>query len=108
MPGPPDASALTHRRDELLRQLGTLGDSRPGSLAENYRRCDRSASYCAGKNHRGHGPYWLLIWSLKGKTRSRSIPAAQVAETKAPIAEYQHLRRLVAELIEFSDDLCQS
>ena len=56
----------------------------------------------------GHGPYWLLTWSVDGKTRSRSIPAAQVAATKAQIAECQRLRRLVADLIAVSDDLCQA
>lgn len=108
MTDPPDPSALAARRDELLCQISALGDLRPGSLVQNYRRCGRSGCFCADRKRRGHGPYWLLTWSVKGKTRSRSIPAARVAETKAQIAECQRLRRLVAELIEVSTDLCQA
>lgn len=108
MPDPPDLSALSARRDELRRQLAAIGDLRPGSLVQNYRRCGRPECFCADKQHRGHGPYWLLTWSVNGKTRSRSIPAQQVAATQAQIAECQRLRRLVADLIAVSEQVCQA
>ena len=108
MPTPPDPAELSARRQELRRQLAAIGDLRPGSLVQNFRRCGRPECFCADKQHPGHGPYWLLTWSVDGKTRSRSIPAAQVAATKAQIAECQRLRRLVADLIAVSDDLCQA
>ncbi len=108
MPDSLDPAALAARRDELVRQLAAIGDLRPGSLVQNYRRCGRPDCFCADKQQRGHGPYWLLTWSVDGKTRSRSIPASRVAATKAQIAECQRLRRLVAELIAVSDELCQS
>ena len=103
-----DSPDLSARRDELLRQLAAIGDLRPGSLVQNYRRCGRPDCFCADKQHRGHGPYWLLTWSVNGKTRSRSVPAAQVPATQAQIAECQRLRRLVAELIEVSEQVCQA
>ena len=104
----PDAPDLDARREELFQQIAALGDLRPGSLVQNYRRCGRPACFCADKQQRGHGPYWLLTSSVAGKTRSRSIPADQVEATQAQIAECQRLRRLVAELITVSDDLCQA
>ena len=108
MPAPSDTSALQQRRQELLARIAALGDLRPGSLVQNYRRCGRPNCFCADKQHPGHGPYWLLTRTVKGKTRSQSIPAAQVKATQAQIAECQRLRRLVAELIDVSDDLCRS
>lgn len=75
---------------------------------QSYRRCGKPTCSCADKQHPGHGPYWLLTRKVAGKTRSRSIPASQVAATQAQIAECQRLRHLVAELIDVSDDLCQS
>lgn len=99
---------MAARRDELRRQLAAIGDLRPGSLVQNYRKCGKPGCRCAAPQHPGHGPYWLLTWSVGGKTRSRSIPASQVEATKAQIAECRRLRRLVAELIRVSDDLCQS
>lgn len=108
MPDSLDLSALSARRDELRRQLAAIGDLRPGSLVQNYRRCGRPDCFCADKQQRGHGPYWLLTWSVNGKTRSRSIPAEQVAATQAQIAECQRLRRLVADLITVSEGVCQA
>ena len=99
---------MAARRDQLRQQLAAIGDLRPGSLVQNYRKCGKPGCRCAAAQHPGHGPYWLLTWSLRGKTRSRSIPASEVEATKAQIAECQRLRRLVAELIDVSDDLCQS
>ena len=108
MPAPPDTSALQQRRQELLARIAALGDLRPGSLVQNYRRCGRPNCFCADKQHPGHGPYWLLTRTVQGKTRSQSIPTSQVKATQAQIAECQRLRRLVAELIDVSDDLCRS
>ena len=105
---PLDPAALAARRDELRRQLAAIGDLRPGSLVKNYRRCGKPTCFCADKQKRGHGPYWLLTWSVQGRTRSRSIPASQVEATQAQIAECQRLRRLVADLIAVSGELCQS
>ena len=108
MPAPSDTSALQERRQELLARIAALGDLRPGSLVQNYRRCGRPNCFCADKQHPGHGPYWLLTRTVKGRTRSQSIPATQVKATQAQIAECRRLRRLVAELIDVSDDLCRS
>ena len=99
---------MAARRDQLRRQLAAIGDLRPGSLVRNYRKCGKPTCRCAAKDHPGHGPYWLLTAKVGGKTRSRSIPAKHVQAVKAWIAECQRLRRLVAELIAVSDDLCQS
>ena len=40
MPTPaPAAETLAARRQDLLQQLANLGDLRPGSLVESYRKC---------------------------------------------------------------------
>lgn len=108
MPAPPDTSALQKRREELLAKLSAPGDLRPGSLVQSYRRCGKPNCSYADKQHPGHRTYWLLTRKLAGKTRTRSIPSSQVAATRAQIAECRRLRRVVAELIDVSDALCQS
>lgn len=72
---------------------------------QTYRKCGKPGCRCASAEHPGHGPYRQLTCAVGGKTRGRSIPASDVAATKAQIAECQRLRRLVAELIAVSDDL---
>ena len=104
----PAAEALSARRQDLLQQLASLGDLRPGSLVESYRKCGKPNCRCAAADHPGHGPRWILTHAVAGKTRTRTIPLDQLDATRAQIAECQRLRRLVAELIEVSDQACQA
>ena len=109
MPTPmPLAEDLAARRQDLLQQLAALGDLRPGSLVQSYRKCGKPNCRCAATDHPGHGPRWILTHPVDGKTRTRTIPADQLDTTRAQIAECQRLRRLVAELIKVSDQACQA
>ena len=104
----PPAEALAARRQDLLQQLAALGDLRPGSLVPSFRKCGKPNCRCAAADHPGHGPRWILTHAVEGKTRTRTIPPDQLDTTRAQIAECQRLRRLVAELIEVSDQACQA
>ena len=108
MPAPTPAQTLAARREELLQQLAAIGDLRPGSLVQSYRKCGKPNCHCAAAEHPGHGPRWILTHSVNGKTRTRTIPDSARAATRAQIAECQRLRRLVAELVEVSEQLCQA
>lgn len=104
----PATDSPAARRQQLLQQIAALGDLRPGSLVASYRKCGKPNCHCADPDDPGHGPRWILTHSVKGKTRTRSIPPDQLTATRAQIAECQRLRRLVAELIEVSDQACQA
>ncbi len=109
MPDPtPATEALATRREQLLLQLADLDDLRPGSLMPSFRKCGKPNCRCADPDHPGHGPRWILTRSVNGKTRTRTIPDSQLAATRNQIAACQHLRRLVAELIDVSDQVCQA
>ena len=43
---------LEKRRSELKERLVELGDMRPGSLVERYRRCGKPACHCASLHSR--------------------------------------------------------
>ena len=103
----PARETLAARREDLLQQLAALGYLRPGSLVQSYRKCGKPNCRCADPSHPGHGPRWLLTHSVHGKTRTRTIPPDQLHATRVQIAECQRLRRLVAELIDVSDQVCQ-
>ncbi len=96
------------RRQHLLQQLAALGDLRPGSLVQTYRKCGKPNCACAQSDQHKHGPYWMLTRKVGRTTRTRAIPAAAVEATRAQIAECQRLRQLVAELIEASEQACQA
>src|ERR1035438_3613434 len=66
-------SELEAHRDRLKRQLSDLGDLRPGSLVERYRKCGKPNCHCAQPDEPGHGPSWSLTHNVKGKTTTKII-----------------------------------
>ncbi len=109
MPTPLESvQKLEQRRAELKVQLGEVGDLRPGSLVERYRRCGKPGCHCAGKGSNGHGPSWSLTREVGGKTITRIIPPDEVPRTRAQIAEYQRFRAAVREFVETSEHLCDA
>lgn len=105
---PLNDAALQARRQELFAQIAQLGDLRPGSLVQRFKKCGRPACWCAQPNARGHGPEWILTAKVAGKTRTRAIREELLAETRAQIAECQRLRTLVAEVIDVSERVCDA
>ncbi len=104
----PTLSELEAQRERLKRQLSDLGDLRPGSLVERYRKCGKPNCHCALPGEPGHGPCWSLTHDVKGKTATRIIPKAFVPQTRAHIAEYRRLRRLTSELVEVNERICEA
>ena len=99
---------LEARRERLCGELASLGDLRPGTLVERYRKCGKPTCHCARDGDPGHGPVWTLVFRARGKSKTRVIPADAVPETRAQIAEYRRLRALTAALVEVSEGLCHA
>ena len=59
---------LEQRRGELKAKLAQVGDLRPGSLVERYRRCGKAGCHCAARGAEGHGPSLSLTRAVGGKT----------------------------------------
>ena len=109
MPSPTERVELVRKqRDELKARIAEVGDLRPGSLVERYRRCGKAGCHCAGKGEAGHGPSWSLTREVRGKTLTRVIPAGAVSQTREQIAEYRRFRGLVRELVDTSEQLCDA
>lgn len=103
-----DVKGLEARRDSIMRQLASLGDLRPGSLFERYRKCGKPTCHCAREGDPGHGPKWVLTSRVNGRPLTRAIPPEAVAETRAQIEECQRLRALTTELMEVGEQLCHA
>ena len=101
-------SELETRRDRLRAELGAVGDLRPGTLVQRYRKCGKPSCHCAREGDPGHGPVWTLVFSAKGKSKTRVIPPDAVAATRTQIEECRRLRRLTGELIEVSEGVCHA
>jgi len=102
----PSLSALRKRTAALLANIGALGDFRPGSLAERYRKCGKPRCRCAREGSRGHGPSWSLTRGVAGKTVTKIIKAEAVETTREQIAEYHRFQQLVREVVETNVKIC--
>lgn len=103
----PSLPELEARRDRLKHELTGLGDFRPGSLVERFRKCGKPNCHCASPDDAGHGPSWSLTRGEKGKTVTKIIPAGLVPQTRRQLAEYQRFRALTRALAGVSERICE-
>src|SRR5437773_2617326 len=99
---------LEKRRSELKERLVELGDMRPGSLVERYRRCGKPACHCASRNATGHGPSWSLTRGVAGKTVTKIIPPTAVEQTRRQFDDYHAFRLLIGGLVKFTEADCEA
>ncbi|HOU55166.1 MAG TPA: hypothetical protein PLQ97_14650 [Myxococcota bacterium] len=102
------AEVLRERRKALLRQMDRIGDLRPGSLVEMYRKCGKPNCRCARPGERGHGPTFILTRKKGGKTVTRAIPDDAVQRTREQLAEYRRFQEVVREFVEVSEAICDA
>ena len=107
MSHPSQLEVLQAQRAQLKARLAEIGDMRPGSLVERFRKCGKPTCHCAEKDARGHGPCYSLTHAVAGKTLTRVIPKGVAVEhARQRIAEYRRFRDLVREMIKVSEQIC--
>jgi len=99
---------LQQHRDQLCEQFTQVGDLRPGSLVERYRRCGKLACHCAREGDPGHGPSWSLTRAIAGKTVTKVIPAAGVEQTRRQLDEHRRFREICRDYVEASEKICDA
>ena len=108
----PSSSSLGRlqiRDRELKAHIAQLGEMRPGSLVECYRKCGKPNCHCARPGGRGHGPLWMVTHAVEGKTVSRAVPSGPALEqTRTQIAEYQRFRKLTRALVVTNEQICNA
>lgn len=109
MSHPSQLEVLQAKREQLKARLAEIGDMRPGSLVERFRKCGKPTCHCAEKDAPGHGPCYSLTHAVAGKTLTRVIPKGVAVEhTRQQIAEYHRFRDLVREMIKVSEQICDA
>lgn len=100
-------SDLQRKRTQLLAEVATFAEFRPGTLVERYRKCGKSACWCAKGDQRAHGPCWSLTFPVAGKTVTRVIPSGSAVErAQRQITEYRRFREWVAQFTEVNLQMC--
>jgi len=105
----PSLTDLGPRRAQLYAELAATGDFRRGSITENFRRCGKANCACASSDHRGHGPRYLLTWSVAGKTHGRQLrPGPELDLARREIANYQRFVALSQQIVEVNEAICRA
>lgn len=95
---------LIARRNRLREDLlNVLDDVMVGSIVEAYRTCGKPDCRC----HDGekHGPYYLLTWSVEGRTKTRHIPKEELPRIRRMTENYQKAREALRKLGEVNRKL---
>jgi len=106
---PDELAGLEHRREELYRELGRVGDFRRGSLNEVRRKCGKPNCACAAPDHPGHGPQYNLTRTVGGRTRARHLrPGAELEKARREVAGYERFRDLAGQVTEVNEAICEA
>lgn len=105
---PDSLSALEAQRSQILRQIGTLGDLRSGSICAVARRCGKPTCHCAKPHDPGHDPQLRLTRKVDGKTVAESFTSPTAFhKVQAEVHEYQRLQQLCADLVDINERICR-
>jgi hypothetical protein len=100
--------ALEAERSQILHQLTTLGDLRPGSICAVPRRCGKPTCHCAKPKDPGHDPQLRLTYKLEGKTMAESFASpAAFHKAQMEIHEYQRFQKLCTDLVTVNQKICR-
>lgn len=100
--------ALEAERSEILRQISSVGDLRPGSICAVARRCGKPTCHCAKPNDPGHHPQLRLTRKVGGKTVAESfVSPVAFRKAQAEINEYQRFQKLCTRLVEINQKICR-
>lgn len=91
---------------ELIQQLLDLEPFRQGSLTARYHTCGKDYCHCARKDDPGHGPYWTLSRTIKGKNVAKTIRPDAVGLTKQQIARFHEFQMIIDQIKEANIRIC--
>ena len=104
---PKDLESLQRERARLLLDIAELGDFRRGSISETYRRCGKARCCCAAPDHPGHGPQYLLMTKVEGRSHAKYLrPGAELIRLQAEVKTHLRFREMVQRIVEISEEIC--
>ncbi len=106
---PESIESLEAQRRRLLSQLAQIGDMRPGSITEVYRRCGKKSCWCAQTDQPGHGPFYAFTRKVQGKTQSVQLrPGLLLSKLQTEVQAYRDFRQRCEEIVALSEKICQA
>ena len=91
----------------IAAELAALGFALPGTLADRMTRCGRANCRCHADPPRLHGPYAEWTRKIGGKTVTRRLTPAELAEYQPLFDNAKKLRALVNELQDLTLEIIE-
>src|SRR3984957_10367112 len=85
-------------RDKIAAELAAVGFALPGTLAVRSYACGKQNCRCHADPPRLHGPYAEWTRKIDGKTVTRRLSPAQLADYQPLFDNARKIRALLAEL----------
>jgi hypothetical protein len=105
---PESIESLEARRTRLLSELAQIGDMRPGSITEVYRRCGKKSCWCAQTDQPGHGPFYAFTRKVQGKTQTVQLrPGPVLSKVQAEVQAHRDFRQRCEKIVALSEKICQ-
>ena len=102
-----DLEELEAERRRLYEELAQVSDFRRGTIAENYRTCGKPNCCCAEAEHPGHGPQYLLMTKVEGRSRAQNLRAgAELEKTRREVENQRRFRDLVQKIVAVNERIC--
>ena len=92
----------------IARELAALGLALPGTLADRMTRCGRPNCRCHADPPRLHGPYAEWTRKIGGKTITRRLTQAELADYQPLFDNAKKLRALLTELQDLTLEIIEA
>ena len=87
----------------IKRELGAVGEMRPGSLSKQYNVCGKRGCRCKDpKRPQKHGPYYQLSWVHRAKSTSQFIRKDWLPATRRQLVNYKRFRTLTDQWVNLA------
>lgn len=103
MSSPRSVPELEAERGRILTEMLQIRSVQRGTLNEQF----LDVRHKGKKNPVKRGPYYVLSYSEKGRTRSRRVRRSEVEQVKRDIANHQRLQALYGEFEALTKELGQ-
>ena len=95
-------------RDRIAAELARAGYALPGTLTVRSYACGKQGCRCHADPPRLHGPYAEWTRKIAGKTVTRRLTPAELAEYQPLFDNAKKLRALLAELQDLTLDIIKT
>jgi hypothetical protein len=95
-------------RDKIAAQLAAAGFALPGTLTVRAYACGKPNCRCRADPPRLHGPYAEWTRKIDGKTVTRRLTPAELADWQPLFDNARKIRALLAELQDLTLEITQA